>query len=100
MQSWILTLPPLTLVPAAQTDLVRWLLTVKTMCCCANILVYSVLPGQAGDAPEPLNDRAAGAALEAAALFGEVDLRSLQFVDTICGVSAPRGSRSEHCARC
>lgn len=86
MQAWVLMLPPLAHVPADRTDLVRGLLTVRTMCCCARILVHSALPNETGDVLGPLNDRVAGAALEAASMLGEVDLHSLVFVDTVCGI--------------
>lgn len=96
MQSWALALPPLALVPAMRTNLIRELLTVKTMCCCTSILINSALPGQAHGSL-PLNDKVAAAALEAADMLREVDLQSLQFVDTVCGVGISQLKNSLHC---
>lgn len=90
IQHWSLVLPPLALVPVTHYDILRGLLTVKTMCCCATILVHSSR-GQGGETP--LNDRVAAAALEAAALLREVNLSALQFVDSVVGVSVSRSSQ-------
>ncbi|GJE90944.1 Zn(II)2Cys6 transcription factor [Phanerochaete sordida] len=85
MQAWALVLPQLSSVPAARPELARGLLTVRTMCACANILTHSVLPSPGG-ACGPLNDSVAAAALEAASLLSQVDLSTLQFVDIVCGI--------------
>ena len=81
IQQWALALPPLSIVPANRQDIVRGLLTVKTMCCCSMILIHSSLNPEA-----PLNDRVASAAQEAVALVQEVDLLALRVVDTVVGV--------------
>lgn len=81
IQQWSLALPPLSLVPNTRQDIIRGLLTVKTMCCCSTILIQSSL-----NITMPLNDRVASAALEAVSLLREVDLQALHFVDMVLGV--------------